>query len=91
MTDTQTSTPNSSLRNKLNGMIAEEFNIPLEKLTADATVESLGIDSLSLIDFMFDVEDKLGLEMPDSRTPLTTLGDVYAEIEKATPKVTRAA
>ena len=77
---------NEELRSKLTAMIAEEFNIPAEKLTPDATVESLGIDSLSLIDFMFDVEDKLGLEMPDSRTPLTTLGDVFAEIEKATPK-----
>jgi acyl carrier protein len=74
------------LREKLREMIAEEFKIPLEKLTPDATMESLGIDSLSLIDFMFDVEDKLKLEMPDSRTPLTTLGDVFAEIEKAKPK-----
>ncbi len=77
---------NEELRSKLTEMISEEFDIPLEKLTPDMTMEALGIDSLSLIDFMFNVEDKLGLEMPDSRTPLLTLGDVFAEIDKATPK-----
>ena len=77
---------NEVLRNQLKEMIAEEFKIPLEKLTPDVTMEALGIDSLSVIDFMFDVEDKLGLEMPDSRTPLVTLGDVFAEIDKATVK-----
>lgn len=75
-----------ALQQKLKEMIAEEFSIPPEKLTPDATVESLGIDSLGLIDFMFKVEDDLGVDMPDSRTPLTTLGDVYAEIAKATPR-----
>jgi acyl carrier protein len=78
---------NEVLRNQLKEMIAEEFKIPLDELTPDVTMEALGIDSLSLIDFMFDVEDKLGLEMPDSRTPLVTLGDVFAEIDKATVKV----
>lgn len=76
-----------TLRNKLKEMISEEFKIPQERLTPDVTMEALGIDSLSLIDFMFDAEDKLGIEMPDSRTPLLTLGDVFAEIDKATLKV----
>ena len=76
----------AELREKLKVMISEEFKIPIDKLTPEATMDSLGIDSLSLIDFIFDVEDKLKLEMPDSRTPLKTLADVYAEIEKATPK-----
>ena len=74
------------LRATLIEMISEEFSIPVEKLTPEATMESLGIDSLSLIDFIFDIEDKLKLNMPDSRTPLKTLADVFAEIEKATPR-----
>ena len=76
------------LQRKLVAMISEEFNIPVEKLTPEATIESLGIDSLGLIDFMFDVEDKFGIDMPDSRTPLLTLGDVFTEIAKATPNST---
>jgi acyl carrier protein len=90
MTDS-ISSANSELREKLKQMIAEEFTIPIEKLTPEATMESLGIDSLALIDFMFNVEDKLGIEMPDSRAPLTTLGEVYAEIEKAKPKALKNA
>ncbi len=77
------------LQQKLKEMIAEEFSISIDKLTPEATVESLGIDSLGLIDFMFKVEDELGVDMPDSRTPLLTLADVYAEIAKATPRAVK--
>lgn len=77
------------LQQKLKEMIAEEFSISIDKLTPEATVESLGIDSLGLIDFMFKVEDELGVDMPDSRTPLLTLADVYAEIAKATPRAAK--
>ena len=78
-----------ALQQKLKEMIAEEFSISIDRLTPDATVESLGIDSLGLIDFMFKVEDELGVDMPDSRTPLLTLADVYAEIAKATPRAVK--
>lgn len=63
--------------------IAERFDIPIEKLVPQATMESLNIDSLSMIEFLFEMEDKLGVSLSESREPLKTLGDVFSEIDKA--------
>ena len=63
--------------------IAEKFGIPVEKLVPEATMEALNIDSLSMIEFMFELEDKLGVNLTDSREPLKTLADVFGEIDKA--------
>ena len=63
--------------------IAEHFGVPIEKLVPEATMESLKIDSLSMIEFLFEMEDKLGINLSESREPLKTLGDVFNEIDKA--------
>jgi len=63
--------------------IAERFDVPIEKLVPQATMESLNIDSLSLIEFLFEMEDKFGISLSESREPLKTLSDVFNEIDKA--------
>jgi acyl carrier protein len=64
-------------------MIADHFGIDADRLTPDTPVASLGIDSLAMIEFMFEMEDKLKIRMADSRAPLVTVSDVLAEIERA--------
>ena len=64
--------------------IAERFGLPIEILVPQATMASLNIDSLSMIEFLFEMEDKLGISLSDSRVPLKTLDDIVDEIGKAT-------
>jgi len=64
-------------------MIAEHFGIDADKLQPDAQIASLGIDSLGMIEFMFEMEDKLKIRMAESRAPLVTVADVMAEIDRA--------
>ncbi len=71
------------LRKEICEAIAERFGVPVESIVPEATMESLNIDSLSMIEFLFEMEDKMGVSLGDSREPLKTLGDVFAEIEKA--------
>lgn len=71
------------LQDEICAAIAERFGTETEKLVPEATMESLNIDSLSMIEFMFEMEDKLGINLSDSREPLKTLADVFAEIDKA--------
>ncbi|MBI3715120.1 MAG: acyl carrier protein [Betaproteobacteria bacterium] len=71
------------LQDEICAAIAERFGVDTEKLVPEATMESLNIDSLSMIEFMFEMEDKLGINLSDSREPLKTLADIYAEIDKA--------
>jgi len=63
-------------------LIAEHFDIEVDKITPETEVASLGIDSLSMIEFMFQMEEKFNIRMSDSRAPLATVGDVIAEIER---------
>ncbi len=73
----------TQLQDEICAAISERFGVDREKLVPEATMESLNIDSLSMIEFMFEMEDKLGINLSDSREPLKTLNDIYAEIDKA--------
>jgi acyl carrier protein len=74
---------NTDLTNGVKSLIAEHFGIDLAKLTPETEIASLGIDSLSMIEFMFQMEEKFHVQMADSRAPLNTVADVIAEIERA--------
>jgi acyl carrier protein len=74
---------NADLADKIKALIAEHFGIELEKLTPETEIASFGIDSLAMIEFMFQMEEKFNIRMADSRAPLVTVADVVAEIERA--------
>lgn len=57
-------------------LMVEKFDLKPEDLTPDATLEGLGLDSLSVIEFTFDLEDRLNIKMPEKRLELNTLQDV---------------
>jgi acyl carrier protein len=63
-------------------MMVKQFDLKLEDLTPDATLESLGLDSLSVIEFTFNLEDELKITMPDERVELKTLQDVVGLVDK---------
>lgn len=59
------------------------YDVPAESVTPDATLESLGIDSLGLVELLFELEDKQGIRTPsDFRTP-HTVADVIEIIDQA--------
>ncbi len=63
-------------------MMVKQFDLKLEDLTPDATLESLGLDSLSVIEFTFNLEDELKITMPEERVELKTLQDVVSLVDK---------
>jgi acyl carrier protein len=74
---------NADLADRIKALIAEHFGIELDKLTSETEIASFGIDSLAMIEFMFQMEEKFNIRMADSRAPLVTVADVVAEIERA--------
>ena len=51
---------------KIQAMLAEALNLPLEKVTADAKiVDDLGADSLDVVDLLMSIEDEFEIEIPD--------------------------
>ncbi|MFA6063492.1 MAG: phosphopantetheine-binding protein [Gallionellales bacterium RIFOXYB12_FULL_54_9] len=63
-------------------MMVEQFDLKIESLTPDATLESLGLDSLSVIEFMFNLEDELKIKLPDERVDIKTLQDVTDLVDR---------
>ena len=69
---------------KIQAMLAEALNLPLEKVTPDAKiVEDLGADSLDVVELLSRLEDEYGIVIPDEDVEnLVTVADVAAQIEK---------
>lgn len=53
-------------RDSVLDIIAEELLVEKAKLTPDATLESLGIQSLDIISVVFALEDKFGIVLEQS-------------------------
>ena len=69
---------------KIQAMLAEALNLPLEKVTPDAKiVEDLGADSLDVVELLSQLEDEYGVTIPDEEVEsLVTVADVATQIEK---------
>lgn len=63
-------------------MMVEQFDLKLDDLSPDSQLDSLGLDSLAVIEFMFNLEDELKIKLPDERVELKTIGDVVNVIDK---------
>lgn len=57
-------------------LFSEHFGIAQDTLVPDATLESLGLDSLAVIELLFEIEDKFGIKVPDQASPPRTFDDI---------------
>ncbi len=65
----------------LRATLVEEYKIEPDKLTPDAPLEELGIDSLGVAELLFNVEDEFGITLPPEAVQLPTMGDVVRFID----------
>ncbi len=63
-------------------MMVRQFDLKPEDLTPEATLEGLGLDSLSVIEFTFNLEDELKIKFPEERVELKTLQDVVNLVDR---------
>jgi acyl carrier protein len=74
------------MNSDLINLFAETFGIAEEKLLPGATLESLGLDSLAVIEFLFQIEDQFNIQIPDQASPPSTLDEMVQLIEPLMPK-----
>jgi acyl carrier protein len=48
----------------LREILVKKYSLPIERIKPEATLESLGLDSLDLIETLFEVEDEFHLRVP---------------------------
>ena len=67
---------------KLRDYVSRQLEIPAEQITRDTTFESLGVDSLYIVEMITDLEDELGVELVlEEAGQITTMGEMADFIE----------
>jgi acyl carrier protein len=57
-------------------LLAKEYKLAPERLSRDAPLEGLGIDSLGTVELLWNIEDEFGIKLPSDPVQLLTLGEV---------------
>ena len=71
---------------RLQALLARDFGLDAGRLRPDATLESLDIDSLRLIEIVFSIEDEFAVTMPPDQAQIAsrvrTLGDLAGLVDE---------
>ena len=66
---------------KLVNYAAKQLDIDADDITPDSTFESLGIDSLDVVEMIMDLETELGVELDMEDQKITTFQELADFIE----------
>ena len=66
---------------KLVNFAAKQLELDVEEITPDSTFESLGIDSLDIVEMIMDLESELGVELDLEDQKITTFRELAEFIE----------
>ena len=66
---------------KLVAFACKQLELDAADVTPDSTFESLGIDSLDIVEMIMDLETELGVELEMEDQQITTFGELAAFIE----------
>ena len=67
---------------RLQQLFIAHFDYNIEELTATTTLENLGLDSLDIIEFKFDIENEFGIIIPDREFKVTTIQDMVEALDR---------
>jgi acyl carrier protein len=67
-------------------IVAQKAMLDRSKLTPDASLADLQVSSLDMVEIIFELEDKFGIQLPfnanTNADDFKTVGDVIALVEK---------
>ena len=66
----------------------KDYSVDISQLPADTPISRIRelspkLDSLEFLQFLFGIEDKTGIELPEGNFVPKTLGDILDEFDKA--------
>jgi acyl carrier protein len=65
----------------LTKIMVEKYEVEAQAIDPNATMADLGLDSLTLTELLFDLEDEFGIEVPEERATFNTIGEAAAVID----------
>jgi len=63
-------------------VLVDKYDVDKDKIRPEATLTDLGLDSLMVVEFLFDVEDEFNIEVPDDRAEFETLDEAATLIDE---------
>lgn len=61
--------------------LSQYVDAPVERMTLDAQLQDLQIDSLTLAELLFEIEDRLGVELAETDVIPKTVGDLVRLVQ----------
>ncbi len=65
--------------------VCSHSDIDPETVVPEAVLADIGIDSLMLLEVMFEYEEKTGVKLPDDLPTPTTVQELMDQLEKLAP------
>lgn len=66
----------NDIHSQLSTILTDQFGVPADEITEDATFEALGLDSLDLVEVTLVIDEELGIRIPDEKLgEIQTTGD----------------
>ena len=66
---------------KLVSYAAKQLDLNTDDITPESTFESLGVDSLDIVEMIMDLESELGVELEMEDQKITTFGELAEFID----------
>ena len=76
----------SSTLKELQNLIQEKYGLDASQVDAHASLRASGVDSLALVEFIFDVEHLMGITVPDVDANMDTLAELADAIDRVRGK-----
>lgn len=63
-------------------LLVEKYGVDRSKITPEATMSELGLDSLSVAELLFDIEDRFSIEIDVKEVDFQTYGEAVAMVDR---------
>jgi acyl carrier protein len=70
----------------LQDLIKEKYGLDAQALAPDSPMLEKGLDSLALVEFLFVVEERFGITLPDAQANVQTLAELATVVDKILAK-----
>lgn len=80
----------SSLK-ELQDLIQAKYGLDATVLGPQTSMRGSGVDSLALVEFLFDIEERYGISIPDNNPDLDTLAELAEIVDQLRAAQTVAA
>ena len=72
----------STTLERLKQLFVAKFESDVDELNPSTTLEYLGLDSLDMIDFLFDIENEFEIKIPDQEFRVRTIQEIVEAVDR---------